>query len=274
MSRRLARLAGIWIALWGAGRGEARAAEIALDRMPAVYKACSGACYLEEPGAPAEPPAINDPRDLRRFPTLRKDPGLPPWPWGTLRSLNGRKPFWAGKAAGVVPRIRGREVSGDSIRIRVDYLDPLGFSQADSHGFQYNIGGRVTQNPDEVLPERYWGAYPIYSEGQWVVYELELRNVGAEDAEGLSVSAQQEVFNRDGGAGQALPAPPAGFTVAAIPAGRSVRLRGSFQITSEWVHQGSLEQTHVRITSGRGDRERVLLDEAQAGLLDPPPPGE
>jgi hypothetical protein len=170
-----------------------------------------------------------------------------------------------------MPRVEGAWNEGKGIRFRIVYLNPVGFSQADGRGFQYNIAGKMMQNPAEVVPQQYWGTYAVYQHGQQVDYQIEVENTGKTPIKNMTVVAAQEVLNREGKAGQRLPTEAGRTNVPVVNPGQTVRLRNSFKITSDWAWHGSLEQTHVRVTAGSGANQDTLAEAYQAGIIDPPP---
>ncbi len=207
---------------------------------------------------------INDVKNIRQFPHLNpskafafKMPGL------DHRRLN----------KGVAARMEGSWNQGKGIRFRIVYLNPVGFSQADGAGFKYNMPGKLLENPAEVLPTEYWGNYAIYNHGQTVNYVVEVQNTGTKAIKGMTVVAAQEVFSREGKAGRRLPTEAGVQKIETLNPGETVKLRNQFKITSDWAWHGSLEQTHVLMTSqsGVGGTTETLAEAYQAGLIDPPP---
>ncbi|MBI3549576.1 MAG: hypothetical protein HY078_11100 [Elusimicrobia bacterium] len=159
-----------------------------------------------------------------------------------------------------------------TLRLRVTYLSPEGWSYADGSGLRYEIPGFSVTDPAVHLPVSYWGRYAVYHPGDVVRYELEIENVGDSDATGLRVSAVQETFERSGGAGKLLPSGREDGIDAAAQAikrgGRTV-LKGRFVIAGPRVSGSNFEQTHVRVSGLQGTMN-LYADLPQASIVDPP----
>jgi hypothetical protein len=207
------------------------------------------------PDAPAPKP-VNDKRNLIQGGGLKRAITAP----------------LAAFPAGMMPPMVGAWNEGKGLRYRLIYRHPVAFSQASAGGIQYNLPGKFMQNPSEVVPQRYWGTYPVYYHGQMVEYDIEIENTGKTSLRDLAVTAAEEVFNGQGGPGARLPTDEGRGEVKLLKPGETVKLHNGFQITSDWTWHGSLEQTHVRVTTSAGAGQSKLLAEAyQAGIIDPPP---
>jgi hypothetical protein len=160
------------------------------------------------------------------------------------------------------------------LRVRVVYFKPIALSRYDGHGSQYLIPGRSGGlDANARLPRKYWGTYPVYRHGQTVEFEVEVLNLGPDHYTDVVIAARQETFDPRGKAGEMLPAAVTESPNGAIlEPGDRLQLRGSFEITSDWETQGSLEQTHVVVWGVRNQAEapEKAADMPQAGLIDPP----
>lgn len=170
------------------------------------------------------------------------------------------------------PRFVGEWVGAGPARARVDYMRPLGVTQGEAKGFRVRLADgfeRLLPHRGEI-PESLKRELPLYFAGDSVDVEVTVRNAGTTPLTGLRVSAVQEEHDAAGGAGPALGEPVLN-TLASLAPGEEAVLRWRVKLSSEGREAVNFEQTHLRVL-GRDPAggEKVLLDEAQAGIVDPP----
>lgn len=212
---------------------------------------------------------INFGSRLVRFPRLR--PSRFFGSFGRSR-LGGFRPLTGLNSRGAIAsRFEGRWIEGDGISYRISYINPIAVSYADENGVHYRIPGSNADNPQEVIPSRFWGAYPIYRHKDIVSYEIEIKNTGTKDLRKLHVLSRQEAFNPNG-VGRVLAAGYGNIKIHELKAGAKLVLRGEFEVTGSWTMDGSFEQTHIKVIGMRGKEGLLTLGEnVHAGIIDPPP---
>jgi len=170
------------------------------------------------------------------------------------------------------PRFVGEWVGQGPVRARVDYLNPLGITRGEKKGFRVTLSDgyeRLLPNrgaiPSSLMQER-----PLYFAGDSVDVEVTILNTGSEPMMNIGVSAVQEDHTASGEAGKALSAPVLN-TASILAPGATAVLRWRIKLSSTGREAVNFEQTHLRITSeDPTGASKVQLDEAQAGIVDPP----
>lgn len=202
-----------------------------------------------------------------------------------LIAMEGRRVLASGLAAQVSsilpyrselkpmrPRFTGQWVGAGPLRARVDYMKPLGVTRGEAKGFRVTLAdGFERLLPKRgVIPESLMTERPLYFAGDSVDLEVRLRNDGSQPLQGLRLSAVQEDHTASGAPGAPLSSPVL-KAVESLAPGETVVLRWRIRLSSEGREAVNFEQTHLRVL-GRDPAggEKVLLDEAQAGIVDPP----
>lgn len=189
------------------------------------------------------------------------------------QDLSAPPPAFDEAASASLPPFRDRWLNGSGVSARVSYAGPHGRVRGFPDGYVAVFAdGRKRYAPGRI-PAPFQREFPIYYHGELVRIELELVNRSGRDLTGVSVSAVQETFRPVGGEGMRL-TPPAEVSVPGVlPAGGRTVVRWWARLVGPGGQAVNLEQTHVTVTAGSGDAARTLLDEAQAGVIDPPGPG-
>lgn len=165
------------------------------------------------------------------------------------------------------PRFIGEWVGQGPMRARVDYMKPFGVTQGEAKGFRV----RLSDGYERLLPHRgpippsLMREVPVYFAGDSVDVEVTIRNEGDVPLAGLSVSAVEEEHTASGAAGAPLGAPVV-KSVASLAPGESAVLRWRIRLASGGQEAINFEQTHLRVSTP----DKVLLDQPQAGIVDPP----
>ena len=202
-----------------------------------------------------------------------------------LITMEGRRVLAAGLAAQVSsilpyrselmpvrPRFTGDWVGAGPVRARVDYMEPLGITRGEAKGFRVTLADGF----DRLLPAR--GAIPgslmaerpLYFAGDAVEVEVLIRNDGASTLTDLRVSAVQEDHTASGAPGAPL-ASPVNRNLASLAPGETAILRWRIKLASSGREAVNFEQTHLKVLAkDPSGGEKVVLDEAQAGIVDPP----
>lgn len=197
----------------------------------------------------------------------------------------------------LLTKIEGPWIERPGLRFRVNFVDSLGVSWMDAAGMHSYVpyGGR--ENEPGRFDERYFHRYATYFDGQRVHYEVEIENTGAEPLRDLRVWANLEQFEPNGGRGAAVAAAPSPYTAEALatclcvglhlalsglrfgapgrayaPSALAALAPGERRVLNRTIALGAatkkvtFEQVHLLVTA----TDRVLADEPQAGIVDPP----
>ncbi|MDP3543357.1 MAG: hypothetical protein Q8T11_12885 [Elusimicrobiota bacterium] len=170
------------------------------------------------------------------------------------------------------PAFIGRWVGDGAVRARVDYLKPLGVTRGEAKGFRVTLSDgyeRLLPNRGEI-PESLKQELPLYFAGDSVDLEVRLRNDGPATLTDLRLASVQEDHTASGAPGAPLSS-PVFRSVASLAPGQTVILRWRIKLSAEGREAVNFEQTHLRVLGqDPSGGEKVHLDEAQAGIVDPP----
>ncbi|MBI4063580.1 MAG: hypothetical protein HY401_04690 [Elusimicrobia bacterium] len=90
---------------------------------------------------------------------------------------------------------------GVALNYEIKYLDPWGHTIADAGGLHF-CHDRLAPGycsdagaPEDQLPSKYWGSYPLYYSGMTMRYQIILRNNGPRSYRNLRVVAIQEYLD-------------------------------------------------------------------------------
>lgn len=202
-----------------------------------------------------------------------------------LIAMEGRRVLASGLAAQVSsilqyrselkplrPRFVGEWVGAGPVRARVDYMKPLGVTRGEAKGFRVKLSdGYERLLPTRgAIPESLMTERPLYFAGDSVDVEVRVRNDGATALTDLTVSSVEEEHTADGAPGAPV-ASPVTRKIAGLAPGESALLRWRIKLASTGREAVNFEQTHLRVLGkDPAGAEKVLLDEAQAGIVDPP----
>lgn len=200
-----------------------------------------------------------------------------------LISMEGRRLLAAGLAAQISsllpyrtelkpmrPRFDGEWVGEGPVKARVDYINPLGMTSGEAKGFRVRMAdgfSRLIPNRG-TIPAQLMRELPLYFAGDLIEVEIAVRNDSTEPMNGVTVNAVQEDFEASGVAGAPSSAP---FTasIERLAPGETATLKWRLRLSTSGAAAVNFEQTHVSVKSGG----KTLLDQAQAGIVDPPGPG-
>lgn len=172
----------------------------------------------------------------------------------------------------IAPRFVGAWTGKGDARVRVDYMRPFGLTKGEAKGYRVTLADGYTRllRVPGVVPEALMKEVPLYFSGDSVVIEAAIRNESAAPMTGLRLVATQEDFRADGLAG----APTSPATEIALPdiaPGATASVRWKVKLSSDGEAAVNFEQTHLRVLGkDPAGGEKVILDEAQAGVVDPP----
>lgn len=164
------------------------------------------------------------------------------------------------------------------IEYHIEYQSVLGVTTVAGSGITYAPFGYVPTFEPTILPERYFGNYPLYFSNGPFAFTVHIKNISKRTYRNLLVITAQELLNTDGGAGSLFPGDAAhNWFVGELRSGEEVALSGNMYIPS--FGSSGLDQTHLQILHWDGNAGdiahsaagRVLLDAPQAGLWCPPP---
>ncbi len=202
-----------------------------------------------------------------------------------LISMEGRRVIASGLAAQLAsllqyrtelkplrPRFVGEWVGNGQVRARVDYLNPLGVTRGEAKGFRVTLSdGYERLLPSRgAIPNALMRELPLYFAGDSVDVEVTVLNTGSTPLTGLSVVSVQEEFQASGEPGAPMTSPVING-VASIAPGATAVLRWRIKLSTIARDAVNFEQTHLRVLGkDPAGGEKVLLDQAQAGIVDPP----
>ncbi len=170
------------------------------------------------------------------------------------------------------PRFVGEWVGKGQLRARVDYMNPFGITQGEAKGFRVRLSdGYERLLPHRgVIPNSLMRELPLYFAGDSVDVEVTILNTGSTPMTDLRVAAVQEEHTASGDAGAPLTSPVING-VASVAPGATAVLRWRIKLSSGGRDAVNFEQTHLRVLGkDAAGSEKVLLDQAQAGIVDPP----
>ncbi len=170
------------------------------------------------------------------------------------------------------PRFVGEWVGSGPARARVDYLRPFGVTQGEAKGLRIPLAdGYERLLPSKgAVPGALMRELPLYFAGDTVDVEITVLNTGSTPLTDLTVIAVQEDYEASGAPGPQTSA-PATRQVAAIAPGATAKLTWRVKLSSVAREAVNFEQTHLRVLGkDPAGGEKVLLDQTQAGLIDPP----
>jgi hypothetical protein len=169
-------------------------------------------------------------------------------------------------------RFTGDWVGSGAARARVDYLAPVGMTRGEAKGFRVTLsdGYRRLLPNRGAIPAQLMRELPLYFAGDSVDVEVTVVNTGEEALNDLTLVSVQEDFVASGAAG-APTGSPATKSIASLAPGASAVVRWRMKLSSEAREAVNFEQTHLRVLGkDPAGGEKVLLDQTQAGLIDPP----
>ncbi len=170
------------------------------------------------------------------------------------------------------PRFVGEWVGKGPVRARVDYLKPLGITRGEAKGYRVTLSNgyqRLLPNHGRI-PNSLMRELPLYFAGDSVDVEVTVLNTGSTPLVNLRVVAVQEDHTASGEAGVPLGSPVING-VASVAPGAATVLRWRIKLSSGGREAVNFEQTHLRVLGkDPAGSEKVLLDQAQAGIVDPP----
>lgn len=148
---------------------------------------------------------------------------------------------------------------GLKLEFTVTYLDPQGRTVADDQGIHYHhevlsqqsgITPVWVTHESKILPEKYFGSYPLYYSGQTMRYQIRLSNTGNRSLKRITVVAIQEYLNASGEVGVRIgPDAVRDWFVPRLKKGESVTLEGSILIPV--LGESGLDQTHIQVFKSR-----------------------
>ena len=202
-----------------------------------------------------------------------------------LISMEGRRVIASGLAAQLAsllqyrtelkplrPRFVGPWVGRGTVRARVDYMTPFGVTQGEAKGFRVKLSdGYERLLPyKRPIPNSLMRELPLYFAGDSVNVEVTILNTGSTPLTNLTVVSVQEDHTASGDAGAPLGSPMIN-TVTRIAPGATAVLRWRIKLSSGGREAVNFEQTHLRVLGkDPAGGEKVIFDEAQAGIVDPP----
>lgn len=162
----------------------------------------------------------------------------------------------------------------------IEYLDPPGITRVDETGITFiPSGGYSSIYSDEILPEKYFGVYPLYFMGNVLSFKVAIKNNSQRTYRNLVIETYQEFLNIDGNQGV-----PIGdnnkntWFIEKLGPGEEIVLSGEFAIPL--IGGSGIDQTHLRIShwstkdreerfDGQFEKGQIILEDFQAGIFCP-----
>lgn len=169
-------------------------------------------------------------------------------------------------------RFTGEWTGSGAARARVDYLSPFGVTKGEKSGYRIKLadGYERLLHMKTAVPETLMKEVPLYFSGDTVEIQTTVRNEGPAALTGLRLVATQEDFVAAGGAGAPI-ASPVELSLPDLAPGGQTSVRWKIKLSSTGEAAVNFEQTHLRVLGkDPAGGEKVILDEAQAGVVDPP----
>lgn len=202
-----------------------------------------------------------------------------------LISMEGRRVLASGLAAQLAsilqyrteltplrPRFVGEWVGKGPVRARVDYLNPIGITRGEAKGFRVILSDgfeRLLPNK-RPIPNSLMRELPLYFAGDSVDVEVTILNTGSTPLTDLDIASLQEEHTATGEAGTPI-GPTISKSVASIAPGATAVLRWRIKLSAIAREAVNFEQTHLKVLGkDPAGGQKVLLDETQAGIVDPP----
>lgn len=157
------------------------------------------------------------------------------------------------------------------LEYRIEYLSPRGVTIVNAGGITYRPFGFLSSHEDTVLPEQYFGHYPLYFANTILPFRVHIKNTGRRMYRNLQVITLQEFLNIEGLAGEAFPEPNTNtWMVEELAPGQERVLEGLSSIPNG---PSGLDQTHLQIIHVNGGKEssggEIIIDDPQAGIWCP-----
>lgn len=165
------------------------------------------------------------------------------------------------------------------LKYRIEYLDPQGVTIVDEEGITFKAWGCCEFREDIILPQRYFGDYPLYFAQDTLRFRVIIENDGPRTYKNLQIETFQEFLDIAGDVGE-----PMGndnrnaWFIEKLGPGEEIILTGQFVIPS--LGESGIDQTHLRVShldSQNGKRGegiqftngQIILEDFQAGLWCP-----
>lgn len=163
---------------------------------------------------------------------------------------------------------------------RIEYLDSSGITLVNENGIDFLMWGyHRIDFINTILPEKYFGEYPLYFAGNVLQFKVIIKNNSNRTYRNLKIETLQEFLNIDGYEGE-----PIGdnnrniWFVEKLGAAEEIVLLGEFAIPL--IGESGIDQTHLRIShwsinereeklDGQFEKGQIILEDFQAGLFCP-----
>jgi hypothetical protein len=138
------------------------------------------------------------------------------------------------------------------IEYRIEYQSALGVTTVGGSGITYAPFGFVPTFEPTILPERYFGSYPLYFSNGPFTFTVHIKNIGKRTYRNLLVVTAQELLNTNGSAGVLFPGDAAhNWFVGELRSGEEVALSGTMHIPA--FGSSGIDQTHLQILHWNGN---------------------
>ncbi|MFH2202693.1 MAG: hypothetical protein ABIJ96_06240 [Elusimicrobiota bacterium] len=211
-------------------------------------------------------------------PLPSRAPRLPAWSPELQKPPSSPRPLaqpeirrtWADQR---LPRILGAWLEGKKgLSYRVNFLDARGLSRMGPDGLKGYQLQKKYEEPRFQAPREFWGTYALFIPGDTVRFEIELVNGSGRAINDLKVLAQHEDFNPQGAGALQTRVSFDGLDALRLEPGEELTIQGSFTLgRSASEYRISLSQVHLAAWSI--EEKSVLIDDAHAGIIDPPSDG-
>jgi hypothetical protein len=202
-----------------------------------------------------------------------------------LISMEGRRVLASGLAVQIASLLQYRTelkplrarfesewVGAGALRARVDYMSPFGVTVGEAKGYRVTLADGYSKllPSKQAVPEGLRREVPLYFAGDEVEVEVAIENTGKTALTGMRLVSVQEDYDPAGLAGAPITAPVERLLPDLAPGARTVA-RWKIALSSTGRNAVNFEQTHLRVLGkDPAGGEKVILDKAQAGIVDPP----
>ena len=117
--------------------------------------------------------------------------------------LTDGTPFEGSDTISVIDKCK--EINFD---LSMEFLGSEGTTIADANGLTFNIDGMTWTQSGVIYDEQYWGTYPLYRPGSFIVVRLTITNKGKEPEAGFDIECTAFQMNTDGSNGASIMTTP------------------------------------------------------------------
>lgn len=159
-----------------------------------------------------------------------------------------------------------------NLSYEIKYLNSLGTTIVNQYGiYFYPYWPYLPSHMNEILPEVYFGQYPLYFAGWELPFCVSVKNNSQRIYRNILVETFQEFLNIEGGRGEQMGSQNAhSWIVDKLGPNSEIEKCATFQIPNDG--SSGIDQTHLRVSHYmplRMEMGQIILEDFQAGLWCP-----